>query len=50
MASEVLSGSQTEVDEEDRLRSRVGAWEEAPSYLEAQVDPWDGMVPCVACP
>lgn len=50
VASEVLSGSQTEVDEEDRLRSRVGAWEEAPSYLEAQVDPWDGMVPCVACP
>lgn len=41
-ASEVLSGSQKEGEEAGQHRSRVEAWEEeALSYLEAQVDPWE---------
>lgn len=39
VALEVPSGSQREVDEEDRHRIQEEAWEEALSYLEAQGDP-----------
>lgn len=52
VASEVLSGSQREVVEEDRHHSQVEAWEEeALSCLEGQEGLWEAhMVLWEACP